>query len=68
MVTAGAEQLPQPLLDQLAEGGRMIIPIGPHGGVRQLTLVTKKRGKFKFEKLMPVRFVPFVRKSKTQDR
>jgi protein-L-isoaspartate(D-aspartate) O-methyltransferase len=68
MVTAGAEQLPQPLMDQLAEGGRMIIPIGPHGGVRQLTLVTKKKGKFKFEKLMPVRFVPFVRKTKTQGR
>jgi protein-L-isoaspartate(D-aspartate) O-methyltransferase len=68
MVTAGAEQLPQPLMDQLAEGGRMVIPIGPHGGVRQLTLVTKKRGKFKFEKLMPVRFVPFTRNSKEQGR
>lgn len=63
MVTAGAEELPQPLMDQLAEDGRMIIPIGPHGGVRQLTLVTKKKGKFKFDKLMPVRFVPFVRKT-----
>ncbi|MEJ2584256.1 MAG: protein-L-isoaspartate(D-aspartate) O-methyltransferase [Robiginitalea sp.] len=68
MVTAGAEQLPQPLMDQLAEDGRMIIPIGPNGGVRQLTLVTKKKGKYKFEKLMPVRFVPFVRKTKDQDR
>ena len=68
MVTAGAEQLPQPLMDQLAEDGRMIIPIGPHGGVRQLTLITKKKGKYKFEKLMPVRFVPFIRKSKDQDR
>lgn len=63
MVTAGAEELPQPLMDQLAEDGRMIIPIGPHGGVRQLTLVTKKKGKFKFDKLMPVRFVPFIRKT-----
>ena len=62
MVTAGAEELPQPLLDQLAENGRMIIPVGPHGGVRQLTLITRKNGKFRSEKLMPVRFVPFVRK------
>ena len=62
MVTAGAEELPQPLMDQLAENGRMIIPIGPHGGVRQLTLITRKKGKYKSEKLMPVRFVPFVRK------
>ena len=68
MVTAGAEQLPQPLMDQLADGGRMIIPIGPHGGVRQLTLVTKRKGKYRFEKLMPVRFVPFIRKSKEEDR
>ena len=62
MVTAGAEELPEPLIEQLAEGGRMIIPIGPHGGVRQLTLIRRKKGKYKSEKLMPVRFVPFVRK------
>jgi protein-L-isoaspartate(D-aspartate) O-methyltransferase len=61
MVTAGAEELPQPLIDQLADGGRMIIPVGPHGGVRQLTLVTRKNGELKSEKLMAVRFVPFIR-------
>lgn len=66
MVTAGAEKLPQPLMEQLADGGRMVIPIGPHGGVRQLTLITRKNGKFKSEKLMPVRFVPFVRQSGKQ--
>jgi protein-L-isoaspartate(D-aspartate) O-methyltransferase len=63
MVTAGAEELPQTLVEQLAEGGRMVIPIGPHGGVRQLTLITRKKGKLKSEKLMPVRFVPFIRQS-----
>lgn len=62
MVTAGAEEIPQPLIDQLAEGGRMVIPVGPNGGVRQLTLLTKKKGKLRSEKLMAVRFVPFVRK------
>ena len=67
MVTAGAEELPQPLLDQLAEDGRMIIPIGPHGGVRQLTLITRKKGSFRSEKLMPVRFVPFVRKNESEN-
>jgi protein-L-isoaspartate(D-aspartate) O-methyltransferase len=61
MVTAGAEELPQPLMEQLADGGRMVIPIGPHGGVRQLTLITREKGRFKSEKLMPVRFVPFTR-------
>jgi protein-L-isoaspartate(D-aspartate) O-methyltransferase len=63
MVTAGAEELPETLMEQLAEGGRMVIPIGPHGGVRQLTLITRSNGKFKSEKLMAVRFVPFIRRS-----
>ncbi len=61
MVTAGAESIPQPLVDQLKEGGRMVIPIGPHNGIRQLVLVQKKNGKIKTKDLMAVRFVPFVR-------
>ena len=61
MVTAGAETMPLFLVDQLADKGKMIIPIGPHKGVRQLVLLTKKNGKIKSRNLMPVRFVPFVR-------
>ncbi|MEO0570383.1 MAG: protein-L-isoaspartate(D-aspartate) O-methyltransferase [Bacteroidota bacterium] len=61
MVTAGAEELPQPLLEQLKEGGRMIIPIGPHDGIRDLVLIHKKKGKVTTKNLMPVRFVPFTR-------
>ncbi len=60
IVTAGIKTIPQPLLDQLAEGGRMIIPIGP-SNQRNLVLVTKKEGKIKTKKVLPVRFVPFVR-------
>ncbi|MEB3346468.1 protein-L-isoaspartate(D-aspartate) O-methyltransferase [Aquimarina gracilis] len=60
IVTAGIEEIPQPLLDQLAEGGRMIIPVGP-SNQRNLVLVTKKKGKIKTKKVLPVRFVPFVR-------
>lgn len=63
MVTAGAEVIPQPLVEQLAEGGRMIIPIGPHNGIRQLVLVQKRKGKVKTTELMAVRFVPFTRKN-----
>jgi protein-L-isoaspartate(D-aspartate) O-methyltransferase len=62
LVTAGAESLPQPLVDQLKDGGRMVIPIGPTKSVRQLLLLHKKRGKLVSKKLMAVRFVPFTRK------
>lgn len=61
MVTAGAEALPTPLLEQLKEGGRLIIPIGPHDGLRDLMLIRKRKGKITSKNLMPVRFVPFTR-------
>lgn len=61
MVTAGADSIPQPLIDQLKIGGRMIIPVGPHQGIRQLVLITKKKNKIIKKNLMPVRFVPFTR-------
>jgi protein-L-isoaspartate(D-aspartate) O-methyltransferase len=61
IVTAGAERIPQPLIDQLKDGGRMIIPVGPHHGIRQLIQIDKKAGKIKSRELMLVRFVPFVR-------
>lgn len=61
MVTAGAESIPEPLVEQLAEGGKMIIPVGPHRGIRQLVLLNKKNGNIKRRNLMAVRFVPFTR-------
>ena len=62
IVTAGAETIPEPLIEQLKDGGRMIIPVGPHRGIRQLVRVDKKDGKVKKKELMAVRFVPFTRK------
>jgi len=61
IVTAGAEEVPPPLLEQLNEGGRLIIPKGGQGSVQQLILATKSKNKIKTEKLLPVRFVPFTR-------
>ncbi len=61
IVTAAAEEIPQPLLDQLADGGRMIIPVGSQFAVQNLVLVTKKKGEIKTKKLFGVRFVPFTR-------
>ncbi|GAA4278606.1 protein-L-isoaspartate(D-aspartate) O-methyltransferase [Aquimarina mytili] len=60
IVTAGIDSIPKPLLDQLAEGGRMIIPAGPRNAMH-LLLVTKNNGKVRTKKRLPVRFVPFVR-------
>ena len=61
VVTAAAEQIPEPLIEQLKEGGRMIIPVGPAFDIQNLVLVTKKNGEPKIKKLFPVRFVPFTR-------
>ncbi len=62
IVTAAAEFVPPPLIEQLAEGGRMIIPVGSPFLVQQLMVVDKKKGKTTTRSLFPVRFVPFTRK------
>lgn len=61
VVTAAPENIPQPLIDQLAEGGRLIIPVGAAGAVQELLLVTKRNGKTDERRLSFVRFVPFRR-------
>ena len=64
VVTAAPETIPPPLIDQLAPGGRMIVPVGPTGRTQQLTLVTKsKEGEVSKRTLAPVRFVPFLREN-----
>ena len=62
VVTAAVEYIPPPLIKQLKDGGRMIIPVGSPSKVQKLMLVTKEGGKVKTESLMLVRFVPFTRK------
>lgn len=61
VVTAAAEFVPPPLIEQLKDGGKMIIPVGTPFTVQQLLLVEKKKGKIKTKNLMFVRFVPFTR-------
>jgi protein-L-isoaspartate(D-aspartate) O-methyltransferase len=65
VVTAAPEEVPQPLLDQLAVGGRLVIPVGPREGVQQLERWVRLRAgsdreAFRREILMGVRFVPFL--------
>ena len=62
IVTAAVKEIPPAFLDQLAEGGRMIIPAGQTQFHRNLILVTKKNGKVRTKKRIPVAFVPFTRK------
>ena len=59
--TAAAKRIPEPLLEQLKPGGRMIIPTGSALGFQYLELVTKdKEGKIHKSRVMPVRFVPMT--------
>jgi len=60
MVTAAAEKVPEKLVDQLADGGVMVLPLGAQGGDQDLIRVTKQDGKTREESLFPVRFVPLV--------
>ena len=59
IVTAGAPKIPQPLLDQLAEGGRMVIPIGNRYG-QDLIKVTRMNNVFKERNLGGCRFVDLI--------
>jgi len=61
IVTAAAGTIPPPLVDQLREGGKMVIPVGSPYMVQQLMLVEKRGGRMVTRNLMPVRFVPFTR-------
>ncbi len=62
MVTAGAREIPPPLLRQLKPGGRMVIPVGPSEMVQYLTLIEKQAdGSIRSTRIAPVRFVPFTR-------
>jgi protein-L-isoaspartate(D-aspartate) O-methyltransferase len=61
MVTAADDHIPQPLLDQLAENGRLIMPVGAASSAQQIVLAVKKNGKIEKSKLAMVRFVPLLR-------
>ena len=57
LVSAGGPGIPQPLVDQLADGGRMLVPVGPKEE-QTLTLVTRRGGQVETTEMAPVRFVP----------
>lgn len=61
VVTAAAEFVPPPLLAQLKDGGKMILPVGSSFITQQLVLVEKRGDRISSRNLLPVRFVPFTR-------
>jgi protein-L-isoaspartate(D-aspartate) O-methyltransferase len=62
VVTAAAEYIPPPLINQLKDGGKMVIPVGSSFMTQMLMLVEKKGNKTKTRSLLPVVFVPLTRK------
>jgi len=59
IVTAGGPQVPEPLVEQLSEHGRLVIPVGNQRN-QDLVLVTKADGKINYQNIKPVRFVDLV--------
>ena len=61
LVTAAPERIPQPLIDQLAVGGRLVAPVGGQGETQWITVVEKTPKGIVEKRTIPVQFVPFTR-------
>jgi len=61
IVTCAPQEIPEALVNQLKEGGRLIIPVGPVGAVQELVRGTKVNGRIEKKDVLPVRFVPMVK-------
>jgi protein-L-isoaspartate(D-aspartate) O-methyltransferase len=62
LVTAAPEEIPQPLIDQLAVGGRLVVPVGAEHAVQTLKVLTKQeQGALQVKDVIAVRFVPLTR-------
>jgi len=63
IVTAAPEEVPQPLIEQLKPGGKIVIPVGPQSRTQYLRVLTKSRsGDIEVKEILPVGFVPLTRK------
>jgi protein-L-isoaspartate(D-aspartate) O-methyltransferase len=60
IVTAAATSIPQALVDQLAEGGVLILPLGPHDGAQRIVKLTRHKDGVAQQELIAVRFVPLL--------
>jgi protein-L-isoaspartate(D-aspartate) O-methyltransferase len=62
LVTAAPDEIPEPLLQQLGVGGRLVIPVGEQGQTQWMTIVDKTAQGVVSRRTIPVQFVPFTRK------
>jgi len=60
LVTAAAEAVPESLIEQLADGGILVLPLGPHGEAQRIVKLTKTQTGLEREDLIGVRFVPLL--------
>lgn len=68
IVSAAATEIPQTLVDQLADGGIMVIPVGIDENSQKVIKLTKTGDTCSIQELWPVRFVPFVKPNNQQNR
>ena len=62
LVTAAAKRIPEPLIEQLKAGGKLVIPVGKPGGVQSLRVIEKDpEGEIQEKDILPVGFVPLTR-------
>jgi protein-L-isoaspartate(D-aspartate) O-methyltransferase len=62
IVTCAPDHVPRPLVEQLREGGKMVIPVGDQHGPQELYVLRKRGGKMEQQSVLPVRFVPMTRR------
>ena len=65
IVTAAPDHIPQPLVDQLADGGRLVLPVGE--GYQYLLALTRQGREVRRDTLYPVRFVPMTGRAQQRD-
>jgi protein-L-isoaspartate(D-aspartate) O-methyltransferase len=68
LISAAAEDIPAPLIAQLKEGGRLVMPVGSPYDVQTLVVGEKKNGVFTRREVMPVKFVPLQRNAQEADQ
>ena len=60
-MTAAPEEIPRPLVDQLAVGGRLVAPVGAQNQTQWITIIEKTKQGLEQRRTIPVQFVPFTR-------